>query len=79
MPTDYHRWKGKNIRRHMMVRGYCPECDDDVGFKEKPIIGYRKICPNCGAHLVVIGLNPIELDWEFEDDRIRFGEEEFDY
>jgi hypothetical protein len=65
-------------RRVKMILGYCPECDDDLHFREEPRIGLKKICPNCGAHLVVIGLHPIELDWEFEEDKIRFGEEEFE-
>jgi hypothetical protein len=62
-----------------MALGYCPECDEDVGFRQEPTIGTKKICPNCGAHLIVIGLKPIELDWEYEEDRLKYGEEEFDY
>ena len=61
-----------------MIVGYCPECDDNVGFRDVLKIGYKKNCPKCGAYLVVIGLHPIELDWEFEDDRIKFGEEELE-
>ena len=61
-----------------MVLGYCPECDGDIGFRDETKVGFKKICPNCAANLIVIGLHPIELDWEFEEDRIRFGEEELE-
>jgi lysine biosynthesis protein LysW len=48
-----------------MVIGACPECDADVSFAEAPLLSQRIACPRCRAALVVIGLNPIELDWAF--------------
>jgi lysine biosynthesis protein LysW len=48
-----------------MVIGACPECDADVSFAQVPRLSERIACPRCRAALVVIGLNPIELDWAF--------------
>ncbi len=55
--------------------GLCPECDREINFPS-PQIGQRVICPHCNADLEVIGLNPIELDWFFEDDEFYDDEDE---
>jgi DNA-directed RNA polymerase subunit RPC12/RpoP len=47
-----------------MVYGACPECDADVQFKTPPKEGQRVTCPECTSVLLVIGENPIELDWD---------------
>ena len=48
-----------------MVNGTCPECDADVSFGSMPSMNLRVNCPRCRAALVVVGLEPIELDWAF--------------
>jgi lysine biosynthesis protein LysW len=35
---------------------------------EKPKLGEKITCPECGEVLEVVELNPVELDWAFDDD-----------
>jgi alpha-aminoadipate carrier protein LysW len=58
--------------------GLCPECDGEINFPN-PQIGQRVVCSHCNADLEVIGLNPIELDWFFEDDEFYDFDEEDDW
>ena len=52
-----------------MPRGTCPECDADVQVDEDADKGDTIECEDCGTMLVVVGLDPIELDiYEEEDD-----------
>lgn len=48
-----------------MLRGSCPECDNEVQFMSEPRIGQRTICQACHSVLRVIREYPIELDWAF--------------
>lgn len=50
-----------------MVYGACPECDADVSFASPPKEGQRVTCPECTSVLIVIGENPIELDWDITE------------
>jgi alpha-aminoadipate carrier protein LysW len=56
-----------------MARGFCPECDAEVGLGKTPKVGQKVTCSSCGAYLEVIETSPIELDWAYED------EEEFEF
>ncbi|HHH82204.1 MAG TPA: lysine biosynthesis protein LysW [Chloroflexi bacterium] len=59
-----------------MARGFCPECDAEVGLGKAPKLGQRVTCPSCGAYLEVVETSPIELDWAFEEDEeLDFDEE----
>jgi len=40
----------------------CPECDEEVYVDAESEQGDVVTCDECGAHLVVVGLDPIELD-----------------
>ena len=53
----------------------CPDCGNVIPFKIAPRMNQTVVCANCEAALVVIALNPIELDWAFEDE---VYDEEFD-
>ena len=57
--------------------GCCPECDADITIRPEPYLGLELTCRSCHAILVVVGLSPIELDWVYEDDQIRLGEDDF--
>lgn len=45
-----------------MPTSICPECDEEVYVDADSEQGDRVACDECGAELVVVGLDPIELD-----------------
>lgn len=45
-----------------MPRGSCPECEAEVQVDEDTDKGDVVECSDCGTHLEVVGLDPIELD-----------------
>ena len=58
-----------------MPSSICPECDEEVYVDAESEQGDRVTCDECGATLVVVGLDPIELDLydpseedDFDDD-----------
>jgi alpha-aminoadipate/glutamate carrier protein LysW len=51
-----------------MPLGVCPECDEDIRIPGKPRLGQRVSCQHCGAQLELVELDPLELDWVYEDD-----------
>ena len=61
----------------------CPECTEEVFVDAESEQGDTVSCDECGSHLVVVGLDPIELDLEEESpageaDRDEFGTYDFD-
>lgn len=57
-----------------MVR--CPGCENPIVLGKKMKLGARIECPECGELLEVISLEPIELDYAFEDEGWEEEEEE---
>ncbi len=55
----------KKTRNAIVTR--CAECDSRIYFRIQPEIGLTLTCNECGTHLEVIGLNPIELDWVYNN------------
>ncbi len=55
----------------------CPSCDYKITIGGRPRIGQRVTCPACRAELQVIWLDPLELDFPF-DDEDEFDEDEDD-
>jgi alpha-aminoadipate/glutamate carrier protein LysW len=45
-----------------MPTSVCPECDEEVYVDSDSEQGDRVSCDECGTSLVVVGLDPIELD-----------------
>jgi lysine biosynthesis protein LysW len=45
-----------------MPTSICPECDEEVFVDAESEQGDRVSCDECGSTLVVVGLDPIELD-----------------
>ena len=45
-----------------MPTSICPECDEEVFVDAESEQGDRVSCDECGTSLVVVGLDPIELD-----------------
>ena len=46
----------------------CVECDEELEINGSPRLGQKVVCPNCGAALEVASVNPLELDWAYEDE-----------
>ena len=46
----------------------CPACDYKITIGGRPRIGQRVTCPACRADLAVIWVDPIELDFPYDDD-----------
>lgn len=45
-----------------MPTSICPECEEEVYVDAESEQGDLVTCDECGARLVVVGLDPIELD-----------------
>ncbi len=57
-----------------MPTANCPECDEEVYVDADSEQGDTVTCDECGAGLVVVGLDPIELDLR----EVSEGEDDFD-
>lgn len=66
-----------------MPTSICPECDEEVYVDADSEQGDRVSCDECGTQLVVVGLDPIEMDVyeESEADDVGDGDdfESYDY
>lgn len=51
-----------------MPTSICPECSEEVYVDAESEQGDVIPCDECGTNLVVVGLDPIELDPQGEDD-----------
>lgn len=54
-----------------MVMADCPACNAKINLGYKPKLGQRAVCSACDTELEVVWLEPVELDWpydEYEDD-----------
>ena len=66
-----------------MPTSICPECDEEVYVDAEVEQGDRVTCDECGSHLVVVGLDPIEMDLYEESELDDIGDqddlESYDY
>ncbi len=51
-----------------MPTSNCPECEEEVYVDADSEQGDEVSCDECGAGLVVVGLDPIELDLKTDSD-----------
>ena len=58
-----------------MPTSICPECDEEVFVEAESEQGDRVSCDECGSRLVVVGLDPIELDLYEETEKEDYGDE----
>ncbi|PYS90246.1 MAG: hypothetical protein DMF62_05415 [Acidobacteria bacterium] len=58
-----------------MPTSICPECDEEVFVDAESEQGDRVACDECGSALVVVGLDPIELDLYEATDSDELGDE----
>lgn len=60
----------------------CPKCDAAIDVEEEELDeGEPLICEECGVHLVVVGVDPLELEVDPEgagDDDLEDEDEEYD-
>jgi alpha-aminoadipate carrier protein LysW len=57
----------------------CPECEFEIDVDEYDVDrGDTLDCDNCGVTLEIIGLNPIELEVESDDEEDDEDEDELD-
>ncbi|MBK9153358.1 MAG: hypothetical protein IPM25_03955 [Chloracidobacterium sp.] len=67
-----------------MPTSVCPECDEEVYVDADAEQGDRIICEECQSDLIVVGLDPVELDLSdgsedsFDDDDYEDDEYEAD-
>ena len=57
-----------------MQKAECPACGSKVNLSGRPKMGQHVKCPACNTELEVVWLDPVELDWPYDDDE----EDEFD-
>lgn len=62
-----------------MPSSICPECHEEVYVDAESEQGTEVRCDECGAKLVVVGLDPIELDLSDESEEISSGDDFDDY
>lgn len=46
----------------------CPSCGKEIKLFSNPKVGQQVVCKACDAELEVVWLEPLELDWYYEDD-----------
>lgn len=51
-----------------MAVAVCPGCEEDVRLAGRLKLGQHVSCPSCGALLEVVSVNPVELDWAFDEE-----------
>jgi alpha-aminoadipate carrier protein LysW len=57
-----------------MPTSKCPECEEEVYVDADSEQGDTVTCDECGAGLVVVGLDPIELDLKSDTDEDPYDE-----
>ncbi len=65
-----------------MPTSICPECSEEVYVDAEVEQGDAAHCEECGSGLVVVGLDPIELDLkeeEVDDHKDRDSFDSYDY
>lgn len=67
-----------------MPTSVCPECSEMVFVEAESEQGDKVVCEECHASLIVVGLDPVELDLKEDadgddvSDRDEFGVYEYD-
>ena len=61
-----------------MPTSICPECSEEVFVDAECEQGDTAGCDECGARLIVVGLDPIELDLKDEEADDHSDQDSFD-
>jgi alpha-aminoadipate carrier protein LysW len=51
-----------------MPTSICPECSEEVYVDAESEQGDNVVCDECGSNLIVVGLDPVELDLHEDPD-----------
>jgi alpha-aminoadipate carrier protein LysW len=51
-----------------MAIATCVECDEEIELSGRLQLGQMVLCDSCGARLEIVSVNPLEVDWAYEDD-----------
>lgn len=57
----------------------CPACGARFTLQTAPKVDQVMECPSCEATLVVVGLDPVELEWVFYDDEFDGDDDDMDF
>jgi alpha-aminoadipate carrier protein LysW len=58
-----------------MTTAECISCGTKIRFSPEPKMGHQVTCPECAAELEVVWLDPVELDWPFDEEDFEEDEE----
>lgn len=50
-----------------MALAICPSCGEDIKITGRTRTGQKLSCPHCDAWLEVIEVDPVELDWVYDE------------
>jgi lysine biosynthesis protein LysW len=50
-----------------MVMAICPACEGEISIQGQVEMGQNIHCPQCMEDLEVIDIDPLELDWAYDD------------
>jgi alpha-aminoadipate carrier protein LysW len=63
---------GSEGRRHdvevKVVKTVCPDCGEDITLRGNIRLGQEVVCRHCDAELEVVEIDPLELDWAYDDE-----------
>ena len=57
----------------------CPDCLTRIRFHTRLMLWQKVTCPECRAALEIISLDPIELDWEYDEIDDNSDHDDFNY
>jgi lysine biosynthesis protein LysW len=60
------------------MKADCPSCDAQVNVGSKPRMGQFITCPNCRTKLEITWLDPVELDWPYDEDDYDDFDDDYD-
>jgi lysine biosynthesis protein LysW len=57
----------------------CPDCDHEIDLGAAPELGQAVTCPECWAYLIIVSLEPPQLNWDNYDSEDEESEAEEDW
>lgn len=60
------------------IRTSCPDCGAALYLESRPELDEEIICDECESSLIVVRLNPLKLDWAYEDDNDSWDDDDDD-